>query len=61
MIHQKNTRSTGTNWQSITLLVQRNIYKTLTHDEVQKSIKRADAVNNLTDVLQAALAWKQEE
>lgn len=34
-------------------------YHTLTHDEVQRSVKRADAVNNLTeDVLQAALLWK---
>jgi len=37
-------------------------YNTLTHDEVQKSVLRADAVNNLAeDVLRAALAWKQEE
>jgi len=37
-------------------------YKTLTHDEVQRSVKRADAVNNLKeDVLQAALIWKQRE
>jgi len=37
-------------------------YNTLNHDEVQKSVTRADTVNNLTeDVLRAALAWKQEE
>jgi len=37
-------------------------YKTLTHDEIQESVIRAEAVNSLTkDVLRAALAWKQIE
>jgi len=32
----------------------------LTHDEVQRSVKRADAVNNLNyDVLYTALEWRQ--
>jgi len=37
-------------------------YCTLTHDEVQKGVLRADAVNSLTeDELQAALARKQTQ
>jgi len=33
-------------------------YSTLTHDEVQKGVLRADAVKSLTDVLQVALTRK---
>ena len=37
-------------------------YTTLTHDEVQKSVLRTDAVNSLSeDILQATLADKQAQ
>jgi len=36
-------------------------YQTLTHDEIQQSVKRADAVNNIKeDVSQAAIIWHKQ-
>jgi len=36
-------------------------YKTLTSEELQRSVTRADVVNQLTeDELQAALLWKRQ-